>query len=142
MGAEIANHRAETPRHFVRRGKVLLVEPDSRERQYYSAILRQRGFEVCACASYPEGVQYLNDGPIDLVVIYQGSSAFEGRMLLERATVIDRRMPVLVLTRAVDMNCYLEAMQLGAVDYLEKPLTPAEIVRVVETHLPTRMATA
>ncbi len=33
------------------------------------------------------------------------------------------------------MKCYLEAMQLGAVDYLEKPVAPAEF-----EHLAQRMA--
>jgi FixJ family two-component response regulator len=35
---------------------------------------------------------------------------------------MDRHRAVLVVTRCVDMSCYLEAMQMGAVDYLEKPL--------------------
>ena len=36
------------------------------------------------------------------------------------------------------MNCYLEAMQLGAVDYVEKPLRPDEVARLVETHVRRR----
>jgi DNA-binding response OmpR family regulator len=42
--------------------------------------------------------------------------------------------PVVVLTRCLEMSCYLEAMQLGAVDYLEKPLPPAEFERLVTAH--------
>jgi FixJ family two-component response regulator len=56
--------------------------------------------------------------------------------------MIDRHTPVLVLTRSVDMHCYLEAMQLGAVDYLEKPLPAAEILRIVEIHLRPRATSA
>ena len=33
------------------------------------------------------------------------------------------------------MSCYLEALQLGAVDYVEKPLRPDEVARLVETHV-------
>ena len=137
-----ASRRSEGHPFFATVGKVLLVEPDSRDRQYYSGILRQRGFEVCACASFPEGLKCLESGPVDLVVLNQGSNAFEGRALLERALMIDRRLPVVVLTRAVDMNCYLEAMQLGAVDYLEKPLAPEEIAHVVTTHVRPRVVAA
>jgi FixJ family two-component response regulator len=36
----------------------------------------------------------------------------------------------------------LEAMQLGAVDYLEKSLPPEVILRIVETHLRPRAAAA
>jgi len=45
---------------------------------------------------------------------------------------------VLVLTRCLEMKCYLEAMQLGAADYLEKPLTPMEFERVVKAHCQSR----
>ncbi len=142
MDPTIASRRIEGKHFFVPHGKVLLVEPDSRDRQYYSGILRQRGFEVCACASFQEGLKCLESGHIDLVVLNQGSNAFEGRVLLERALMIDRRLPVVVLTRAVDMNCYLEAMQLGAVDYLEKPLGPEEIAHFVTNHLRERVVAA
>jgi len=47
---------------------------------------------------------------------------FEGRLLVERAIEIDRNLPVVVLTECLVMGYYLEAMQLGAADYVEKPL--------------------
>lgn len=142
MDPSMASHRIEVHHLFVSRGKVLLVEPDSRDRRFYSEILQQRGFEVCACASYQEGVDCLDRNPVDLVVVNEGSSAFEGRILLEHAMMIDRHLPVVVLTRSVNMNCYLEAMQLGAVDYLEKPLASEEIAHFVTTHVRARAVAA
>jgi len=56
-------------------------------------------------------------------------------VLVKRVIEIDRRLPVLVLTECLDMDSYLEAMQLGAVDYVEKPLRPDEVARLVETHV-------
>jgi len=41
----------------------------------------------------------------------------------------------LVVTRCMDMACYLEAMQLGAIDYLEKPIPPADLLRFVRGHV-------
>ncbi len=60
--------------------------------------------------------------------------------MLQRAIEIDRRTPILVVTRCLDINCYLEAMQLGALDYLERPLAASEITRLVETHSRPRTA--
>jgi DNA-binding response OmpR family regulator len=142
MGSGIATHRAQENSHILWRARVLLVEPDPRDRQYYSAILQQQGFEVCVCTSYNEGERSLAGGSVDFVVINQGSRAFEGRTLLERVLAIDRHIPVVVLTRSVDMNCYLDSMQMGAVDYLEKPLSPEQVVRVIETHLRPRIGRA
>jgi len=33
------------------------------------------------------------------------------------------------------MKCYLEAMELGALDYVEKPHSPEQFARLVETYL-------
>ena len=142
MGSGIATHRAQESSDIFWRARVLLVEPDPRDRQYYSSILQQQGLEVCACTSYNEGERSLSDGPVDFVVINQGSRAFEGRPLLEHVLMIDRHIPVVVLTRSVDMSCYLDSMQMGAVDYLEKPLSPEQVVRVIETHLRPRVGKA
>ena len=142
MGSGIASHRVQEHRPFLRRARVLLVEPDLRDRQYYTSLLQQQGFKVRVCSSYSEAERSLAHGPVDFAVINQGSRAFEGRTLLERVLAIDRHIPVVVLTRSVDMNCYLEAMQLGAVDYLEKPLSSEQVLRVIETHLRPRAAVA
>jgi DNA-binding NtrC family response regulator len=66
--------------------------------------------------------------------VNQGSPAFEAHHLVELILARDRHTPVVVLTRCLEMNCYFGAMQLGVVDYLEKPLAPAEFERLVTTH--------
>jgi DNA-binding NtrC family response regulator len=76
----------------------------------------------------------LDSNGFDLIIVSQGSRDFEGRCVLERATEIDRRLPVLVIARCLDMHCYLEAIQLGAVDYLAEPVPAAELGRLVANH--------
>jgi CheY-like chemotaxis protein len=56
--------------------------------------------------------------------------------VVERAIKSNRRLPVLVVARQLEMQCYLEAMQLGAVDYVAEPSVGAEIARVLHNHLP------
>jgi DNA-binding NtrC family response regulator len=116
--------------------RVLLVDEAPDDLACNSALLQALGCEVFACCSYVDGVRQLDSESWDIVVVSQGSRAFEGRCVLERATVIDRKLPVLVLTPFHDMHCYLEAMQLGAVDYLEEPISQREMRRALDTHLP------
>ena len=115
--------------------KVLLVDPNSRDLEYYRSVLLGQGYDVTACASYSEGILLPDRHGFDLIIVNQGSRNFEGRFLLERAIEIDRHIPVLVLTECLNMGCYLEAMQLGAADYVEKPLGVDEVARLVETHI-------
>ncbi len=117
------------------KAKLLVVDEDVSDMCEYCGTLRQRGYQVHCVRSYAEGAACLDHEPVDLVIVSQGSPAFEGRHVLERAIEKDRHKPVLVLTRAVDMNCYLEAMQLGACDYLEKPVSAASLGEFVRTHL-------
>ena len=136
LRVESRKEPAQVP--FLTRRKVLLVEDDPRDLRYYTVILEQQGCDVRACASYVEGLRAVGVEAFDFIIVDQGSLAFEGRPLVERVLTIDRRTPVLIITRCVDMGCYLEAMQMGAVDYLEKPLTSSHLTRVIETHLRPR----
>lgn len=119
----------------IRSKKVLLVDEEAGDLRILRLILEGQGFEVFTCTSFEAGILCLEAEPFDFVVVSQGSHAFEGRTVLDRAMQLDRRRPVLVLTRCIDMHCYLEAMQMGAIDYLEKPVPPADLLRFVQAHI-------
>jgi DNA-binding NtrC family response regulator len=133
----------ESTRPFrVPRAKALLVYEDPTDLQFYCEMLEGYGYVVQTCNSYPEGVRRLADEAFDFVMVSQGTPKFEGRCVLKRAAEINRSLPVLVVARCVDMDSYLEAMQLGAVDYLVEPLTHLDIGRVLKDHRPIRSMAA
>jgi DNA-binding NtrC family response regulator len=119
-------------------GNVVVVDDDYTGMCEYCWFLRQAGYAVRCCSSYKEGKACLDNGPVSFVIVSQGTPAFEGRDVLQRAIEKDLHTPVLVLARSVDMGCYLEAMQLGAFAYLEKPIGANEIVKLVDTHVRSR----
>jgi len=122
---------AARPSQKVSRGKILLVDEDASDLQLYSSLLRGVGHKVDGCRTYLEGAEKLERECYDLVILSQTGQSFQGQPLLERAIELDRRRPVLVLTRAVDMRSYLDVMYLGAHDYVEKPPAAWEIVKTV-----------
>lgn len=122
-------------KRLLHRPKILLIDEDSRDRDHYRRILHDSGFEVRACSEFAQGAQVLETEEFDFIVVDQGGPNFRGRLVLERSVARDRYVPVIILSHYHDVGCYLEAMQLGAVDYLEKPLSAVEIVRAVTTHL-------
>ncbi len=129
MGDKGNNERVQK----VPRILIVIAEPESLA--LHSDLLQALGCEVLACASYGEGLAMLQTETFDLVTVGQGGRAFEGKEILTRVLEIDRNTPVLVLACASDMENYLEAMQLGAVDYLEMPVPPDEFMRALRTHL-------
>jgi DNA-binding NtrC family response regulator len=126
-----AKRRPDSPKR-----RVLLVDVDSEDLVLYSEVLRREGYDVHSSTSYREAEAWLEQRTFDLVIVAQGSSGFEGHAVLERAIERNRHAPVLVLTRYIEVPCYLEAMQLGALDYVEKPFPPSEVGKLVERYLP------
>lgn len=115
-------------------GKVLLISEDLWDLLSYSATLTALGYEVEMCGSYDNAAGRIARGSFDLVVLSQGSGAFEGRQVLKHIAESNRQTPIIVVARSLDIHCYLEAMELGAADYLEKP-EPKDLGWVLQTQL-------
>ncbi len=138
---EVDGRKAKQLSSLLKR-RVLVVDEDLDDLLYYSAVLQHRGYEVRSIHSYLDGARCLESEDFDLIIVSQGSPNFEGRHVLARAIEKDRHTPVLIFTRSVDMPCYMEAIQSGALDYIEKPLPPSEIGNLVEKHLRTHLGRA
>jgi DNA-binding NtrC family response regulator len=117
--------------------KLLLVDEDASDLDYYSEVLRYLGYNVRPIGSYTKAAAMLGREKYDLVIVDQGSSNFEGRSVLSRAIEVDRRVPVLVLTRTVDADCCIEALNSGAYEYVQKPLTTTEVRELVSDYVKT-----
>ena len=118
--------------------RVLLVNKNHKSLSYYGAILQEMQCQVRTSSSFAKAAHYLEREHYDLIVLDQGSSRFEGRQVLMTAMEFDTEVPVLVLTRSYDRGCYEQAMQSGALDYVEGRLSDAELVAFLETFLPRR----
>jgi DNA-binding NtrC family response regulator len=135
---EIMNQSAEQRSEPSLGGPVLLIDEDLEQLEFVQGVIQGIGHSVQACNSYAEGMRQVVSGAFDIVVVGQGSRNFEGRCVLESAIEFNRRLPVVVVGRHLEMGCYLEAMQLGAVDYLAGPFVGGEIARVMRNWAPRR----
>jgi DNA-binding NtrC family response regulator len=113
---------------------VLLILEESEDLEIYGSFLRHSGYETLMCSSLSEGINSLETESVSLVIVSQGTRAFEGRQVLERSLQLHPKVPVLVVARVLDIHCYIEAMDLGAIDYLERP-DPQDLVWVVDTQM-------
>jgi two-component system response regulator HydG len=116
------------------RGRVLLVDDDAKDLKHFSTLLGRLGYSVQAFADHRQAEASLEHGYFDLVLICQGSPVLEMHRLTRFTVGRNRYTPVVVLTRCPEIESYVEAMQLGAADYVEKPLSPAELERLVTTY--------
>lgn len=115
--------------------KLLLVDENAYDLDYYTEVLRYLGYDVQPVNSYSRAAATLDCERFDLVIVDQGSANFEGRSVLSRAVEVDHHLPVLVLTRTVDADCCIEALDAGAHEYVQKPLTTAEVRELVNDYV-------
>jgi two-component system C4-dicarboxylate transport response regulator DctD len=135
MATAISHRGAKALAEHLPARKVLVVDENPHDLLACVDTLTRNGYRVSACSSFTEGARQLEAG-FDLIILSQGTADFESRPLLERLIEIDRRVPVVVVTRSVNMGCYLDAMQWGARDYVEKPLSSEQLLRLVGSSLP------
>jgi DNA-binding NtrC family response regulator len=113
---------------------VLLVFEELEDLEDYGSSLCALGYSFRMYNSAAEGIKTLETENFSLVIVGQGTPAFEGRQVLERSLQLDPNVPVLIIARALNVHCYLDAMDLGAIDYLERP-EPEDIAWVVNAQI-------
>lgn len=79
MPEGITGRHVEDVRGVVPRGKILLVDEDTKDLQLYTSVLREQGHVVDCCATYLEGAERLERGGYDLIILSQGGRTFEGQ---------------------------------------------------------------
>ena len=117
---------------------ILVVEDQIRERDAMIRLLRSEGYRATGASNQREAIQAF-DSPIDLVVCDLRLGQDDGLTVLRRWRSEKPTVPVLMVTAYGDIHSAVEAMKLGAADYLTKPLKPEELLVLLNRYLPMRM---
>ena len=116
--------------------RVLVVDDDRLIREMTRDALVQEGYRVATAASGREALSRLGDeGPFDLVITDLSMREMDGMELLERIKRASPHTEVIVLTGYASLESALQAMRLGAADYLRKPVSAPEITYGVKRTL-------
>lgn len=98
--------------------------------------LASEGFRVHLARSGAEALDWLRrHGPVELLLTDLSMREMDGFELMERVKRDWPSTEVVVLTGYASLESALQAMRMGAVDYLRKPVTPLEIVYCVKRTL-------
>lgn len=106
---------------------ILLVEDDVEFRQNCARWLARKGHQVAQAGSGSEGLAFLERTVFDVAVLDMNLPGMSGLELLERAKAADVEAEILLLTGQGTIETAVQAMKLGASDYLTKPFPLAEL---------------
>ena len=113
--------------------RLLVVEDRDSLRRLLERALRQEGYEVASAADGREGIRCLRQGGCDLVLTDLKLPGADGLEVLRAAREQSPPVPVVVMTAYGSVLAAVEAMKLGAVDFLEKPVEIDDLYRLVAT---------
>ncbi|MCY3007260.1 MAG: sigma-54 dependent transcriptional regulator [Planctomycetota bacterium] len=116
---------------------ILVVEDQVREREALSRLLKAEGYNTIPASNRPEAIGAFKDR-VDLVVCDLRLGNDDGMAVLKEWRHTKPSVPVLMVTAYGDIHSAVEAMKLGASDYLTKPLKPDELLVLLNRYLPMR----
>jgi DNA-binding response OmpR family regulator len=111
-----------------RAAHVLVVEDDLALAAAMSASLRDAGFQVVCCDDGIAACMVLQCDAVDAVVLDLDLRGMPGLDLLQRARQGDGGLPVIALGDDPGVGHRVHAIELGADDYLLKPVAPEDLV--------------
>jgi len=114
---------------------ILIVEDEAKMRRLLELNLSEEGFTTHAAADAEEGLKLLNREAIDLVVTDFKLPGMNGLEFLQAIKRIDASLPVVIMTAYGSVESAVEAMKVGASDYVLKPFSLAEMALVIRKEL-------
>ena len=120
------------------RGSILLVDDEEKILKALGRALRDEGHEVVAAPGAREAQRVLTTRPFDLLVVDNRMPEKTGLELIRElvsSTAEGERPQIVMMTAHATVESAIEAMKLGAVDYLQKPFEVEELLVVARRAL-------
>jgi DNA-binding response OmpR family regulator len=118
--------------------RILCIEDDAETAELIAEALTYRGYDVATAFNGRDGLEMILRAPPDLVLADINMPAMSGFDLLERLTSMEPRfvrMPFVFLTALADRDNELKGWQLGADDYVTKPVDFELLAAVIAARL-------
>lgn len=118
--------------------RILVVDDDKDIRFNLSSILKDEGYDVLAVEDGKEAIKAVQNNSPNLALLDIRLPGMDGMKVLEEIKKIDKDLIVIMLTAYGEVKSAVQAMNLGAFDYITKPFDNEEIILNIKKALETR----
>ncbi len=115
--------------------KTLVIDDDKAMRDACYQILSRLGFEVDLASDGRRGLNLMEKGSYDLVLLDLVMPDQNGIEILKQIKILDPSVQVIIITGHGTIAAAVETIKLGAFDFLPKPFTPDDLRQVVKRAL-------
>ncbi|MBO4831702.1 MAG: response regulator transcription factor [Oscillospiraceae bacterium] len=116
------------------RERILVVEDEQSIRSFISAILRVNGYEVIPAENGSQALTLVTSRCPDLVILDLGLPDMDGSSIIKFVRNWSQ-MPIIVVSARMQERDKVEALDLGADDYITKPFGPSELTARIRAAL-------
>ncbi|MBF0280405.1 MAG: response regulator [SAR324 cluster bacterium] len=123
----------KNPKQF----QILIVDDTLKNIQVLGALLKKEGYRIAVAQDGMQAIETAKQTVPDLILLDVMMPVLDGFEACRRLKQINemKSIPIIFLTAKVESEDILKGFELGAVDYITKPLQFPEVVARVETHL-------
>ncbi|HET9919142.1 MAG TPA: sigma-54 dependent transcriptional regulator [Ktedonobacteraceae bacterium] len=116
---------------------ILIIDDEPNLPHQFARFLQRHGYEVATMADGEAGLREMQKNTFDLVLLDLRLPKLGGLEVLTRIRTYDQELPVVMITAFGDVKTAVEAMKLGASDYMLKGFDLDELLLVVQRKLET-----
>ena len=117
------------------KNKALVIDDEQIVLDSVSKILKDENYEVDVSLSGREGLNQAIQKEYDIVLTDIRMPDIGGMRVLRDVKRAKPSLPVLIITGYASVKSAVQAMKLGAADYIEKPFTPDQLLKAVDSAL-------
>ncbi|NBV51864.1 response regulator, partial [bacterium] len=107
--------------------RILVVDDEESIREFFQIMLKREGYEVIAAANGREGLEALKKSQVDMIISDIQMPEVSGLEFLTKVKEQDPDAVVVMITAFGSTETAIEAMKLGAHDYVQKPFKIDEV---------------
>ena len=119
----------------MKKPRILIVDDEHSVRSSLREWFLEDGFEVETAEDGLDALRHLDDGAFDLMIVDLKMPGMDGISLQRRVREIDPDATIIILTAFASVETAVEALKMGAFDYVTKPVDPDELSHTVRRAL-------
>ena len=119
--------------------QILVVDDEQSMLEFLEYVLKKEGYDVISVQESPKALELLSEKPgFDLVISDLRMPDLDGLGLLKVSREIDPDVPFIFMTAYASSDTAIEALKLGAFDYITKPFQVEELTNLIKNALLAR----
>lgn len=108
-----------------------MVDDEENARIALSKILTREGYEVASASNGNEALNYLRGKEVELIITDINMPEMNGMSFLRELNRNHPASNVIMITAYGEVESYVEAMNLGAFEYINKPLKVDDLKKII-----------